>query len=291
MYSCNDRPAREESETIAAFNSSDKASEEPIEPTTRLKLQLAYAGTDFHGWQLQDGARTVQGCLEKALAQLVGRPVRVHGAGRTDAGVHALGQVAHVQVPARRGNLPWQRALNALLPQDVCVVEVQIVPDSFHARFDANRKTYSYTLWTEPTYVLPQRKGYVWPVGRLDLEAMVQASKYLVGRRDWSAFQNRGTPVRSTVRTVFDVHPEIGGRPNETVWFFSADGFLKQMVRNMMGCLVTVGKGKLCADQVEAILRQGSRASAPATAPARGLCLERVEYRESAACPDPVPDG
>ncbi|GAB6058457.1 tRNA pseudouridine(38-40) synthase TruA [Desulfonatronum parangueonense] len=292
MHSCNEQPAREEYETTAAPNEPNNPTNptkpnklnklnKPDKPTIRLKLQLAYVGTDFHGWQLQDGTRTVQGCLEEAFAQLAGRAVRVHGAGRTDAGVHALGQVAHVLVPAERANLPWHRALNALLPPDVCVVGVQTVPDSFHARFDAVRKTYSYTLWTEPAYILPQRRAFVWPVGCLDTDAMVQAAKHLVGRRDWAAFQNQGTPVRSTVRTVLDVHPERGVRQHETVWFFSADGFLKQMVRNMMGCLVMVGKGKLSPAQVDAILQQGSRASAPATAPARGLCLEQVEYPAS----------
>jgi tRNA pseudouridine38-40 synthase len=112
----------------------------------RLKFQVAYVGTDFHGWQLQNGARTVQGCLEEALEQLAGRSVRVHGAGRTDAGVHALGQVAHVDVPAARRDLPWQRALNALLPPDVTIVRLEQIAETFHARFDAIQKTYSYTL-------------------------------------------------------------------------------------------------------------------------------------------------
>lgn len=244
----------------------------------RLKLQLAYVGTNFHGWQLQDGARTVQGCLEAALGRLAGRPVRVHGAGRTDSGVHALGQVAHVDVPADRADLPWQRALNALLPLDLCVVRIESVSQTFHARFDAVHKTYSYTLWTEADYILPQRRAFVWQTGKLDEQAMAQAAGILVGRKDWSAFQNQGTPVRSAVRTVLDIHAEPGQHPRETVWFLTADGFLKQMVRNIMGCLVMVGRGRVTVDDVEVILRQRRRALAPATAPAQGLCLEQVAY-------------
>lgn len=246
--------------------------------SVRLKLTLAYLGAGFHGWQLQAGARTVQGCLEQALAQLAGENVRVHGAGRTDAGVHALGQVAHVDVPASKADLPWQRALNALLPPDLAVVHVARASPTFHARFDAVRKTYSYTLWTEPGYLLPQRRPFVWPTGPLDQEAMTAAARKLEGRRDWSAFQNKGTPVRSSMRTVYDFHCEAGSRPEEAIWLISADGFLKQMVRNIMGCLVMVGKGRLSPAQMLELTEQGRRESAPATAPARGLCLERVDY-------------
>lgn len=253
------------------------------EKTIRLRLLLAYQGTQFHGWQLQDGARTVQGCLENALRRLAGREVRVHGAGRTDAGVHAMGQVAHVDVPAFRESLPWLRALNALAPSDVCVVRVDPVSDTFHARFDAVSKTYSYTLWHESDWLLPQRRAYVWQVGGLDLDGMLAAAQALIGRRDWSAFQNQGTPVRSTVRTVLDIHVQTGPHPQESVWYFTANGFLKQMVRNLMGCLVMVGKGRLCLDQVLEIIALRKRESAPATAPARGLCLERVDYAGGAS--------
>lgn len=247
--------------------------------TQRLKLQIAYVGTAFQGWQLQSGgARTVQGCVEQALQRLAGCSVRIHGAGRTDAGVHSIGQIAHADVPATRSNLPWQRALNALLPPDIAIVGCKPVSDAFHARFDAVQKTYTYTLWHEPNWLLPQRSAYVWPVGRLDLEAMEQAAGRLIGRRDWSAFQNQGTPVRSPVRTVVDIHTRIGAHCQETVWHISADGFLKQMVRNLMSCLVMVGRGRLNTEKVLEILDSGRRGSAPATAPARGLCLERVDY-------------
>ncbi|HDQ41880.1 MAG TPA: tRNA pseudouridine(38-40) synthase TruA [Desulfonatronum sp.] len=244
----------------------------------RLMLTLAYVGAKFHGWQLQADARTVQGCLEQALTRLAGCQVRVHGAGRTDAGVHALGQVAHADIPAARADLPWQRALNALLPTDIAVIRVVPVRPAFHARFDAVGKTYSYTLWTEPGYLLPQRKDFVWSTGPLDQALMTLAAQELVGRRNWSAFQNRGTAVRSPVRTVYDLHCEAGMRPEETIWLITADGFLKQMVRNIMGCLVMVGKRKLAVEEVLKLAEQRQRQAAPATAPAQGLCLEKVVY-------------
>jgi tRNA pseudouridine38-40 synthase len=244
----------------------------------RLKLHLAYVGTRFHGWQLQDGARTVQGCLEQALGRLVGEPVRVHGAGRTDAGVHALGQVAHADIPASRAHLPWQRAINALLPGDVAVTRASLENSDFHARFSAVQKTYRYSLWLNPDYVLPQRRPFVWQVGPLDQQAMLRAADFFVGRKDWSAFQNQGTPVRSTVRTITDVQCEDPAPTHELAWIFCADGFLKQMVRNIMGCMVAVGKGKLSVQEVEDIQRQGRRHLAPATAPACGLSLDHIEY-------------
>jgi tRNA pseudouridine38-40 synthase len=246
----------------------------------RLMLTLAYVGARFHGWQLQPGVRSVQGCLEEALSRLAGCHVRAHGAGRTDSGVHALGQVAHVDVPASRADLPWQRALNALLPADICVTSVSFAQPAFHARFDALWKTYSYTLWTEPGYLLPQRRGLVWPTGPLDLQQMALAAQKLVGHRDWSSFQNQGTPVRSTMRTVFDIQCIAGTHSEETIWLITADGFLKQMARNIMGCLVMIGRGRLIISQMEDIVQQGRRELAPASAPAQGLCLERVDYHQ-----------
>lgn len=255
----------------------------------RLKFTLAYQGAAFHGWQLQPGLRTVQGCLEQALSTLAGRDVRVHGAGRTDAGVHALGQVAHADVPGDKAGLPWQRALNALLPPDVTVIQAVVVRSSFHARFDARQKTYSYALWTEPTYLLPQRRPFVWAVGPVDENEMTRAAQHLVGRRDWSAFQNQGTPVRSPVRTIFAVHSARGVCPHETVWSISADGFLKQMVRNIIGCLVMIGKGRLTVEQMLRLLEQGRRDRAPATAPAQGLTLEKILYPQQPGQMPPYP--
>lgn len=245
----------------------------------RLKLTLAYDGTDFSGWQLQSEDRTVQGELERALGRILDSDVRVHGSGRTDAGVHALGQVAHADIPDSV-DIPFKRALNSILPPDVRVLAAQTVPSDFHARYSALSKTYAYTLWLERGCVLPQRRSFVWDCGPVDEAAMDRAAALLLGEHDFAAFQNVGTPVKSTVRTMMDISRHPGDTPRESVWRFTADGFLKQMVRNLMGCLVACGQGRIDPDQVARILEQGDRSLAPATAPAQGLCLERVEYPE-----------
>lgn len=243
---------------------------------TRIRLTLAYVGTGYAGWQVQGNAPSVQGRLEEALARICNLPVRVHASGRTDAGVHALGQVAHFDPPPERGHIPWRRALNAILPGDVAVVAAEPAPPDFHARFSARAKEYSYTLWTEPGYVLPQRRPFVWPVSGIKLDAMQEAAERLKGVHDYAAFQNVGTPVKSTVRELMRACVTDTGL--EAVWHFRADGFLKQMVRNIMGCLVEVGRGKLSPDRIEGLLKSRDRSLLPATAPPQGLCLEKVWY-------------
>lgn len=245
----------------------------------RIRLTLAYMGGRYAGWQLQPDAPTVQGTLEAALARVCGQQVRVHGAARTDAGVHALGQTAHCDIPRAKLDIPLRRGLNALLPPSICVTAVTPVAPSFHARYHATGKVYAYSLWTEFDYVLPQRRPFVWRRSGLDLEAMDAAALHFVGARDFKSFQNVGTPVRSTVRTVTDFHRCPGCHPAEVVWRIRADGFLKQMVRNIMGCLVAVGLGKLTPEDIPDLLTARDRALAPETAPAEGLCLEEVLYK------------
>lgn len=249
----------------------------------RLKLTLAYDGTDFHGWQIQAGSglRSVQGCLEEALSRICDAPVRAHGSGRTDAGVHALGQVAHADVPESRTGLDWRKALNALLPDDVSVLDARPAPDGFHARLSAVSKTYTYSFRPERRYEIPQRRNYVWAAGPLDLDAMDEAARLMIGRRDFACFQNVGTPVKSTVRTVTDIRRTPGPFPDEEVLRFTADGFLKQMVRNMTGLLVEVGRGRFAPGDVARIIEARDRGAAFPTAPPQGLCLERVRYPEA----------
>lgn len=252
---------------------------------TRLKIILSYDGTDFAGWQRQPRQRTVQAEVEAAMERIVGRHVRVQGAGRTDSGVHALGQCAHVDVPgglARR--VPWRTALNSILPRDVRVVEAGLAPPGFHAQFGAVGKIYAYTLWRDRACVNPLRRRFVWDVPPLDDAAMDAAAAVLVGRHDFNSFRNLGTPVgpRGTVRTLSALWRENGVCPEETVWRARADGFLKQMVRNLVGCLVAVGKGKATAGDVRSILERRDRNHGLPTAPAHGLCLERVFYADDA---------
>ena len=245
----------------------------------RLKLTLAYDGTNFKGWQLQKDDPTIQGALEAAVARIIGVQARVQGAGRTDTGVHALGQVAHVDIPDHKlSSVPWQRALNCLLPDSVSVLAVEPVSRDFHARFGAVSKTYAYTLWTTRAFVHPQRRKYVWDCGPLDLAAMDAAAPHFLGTHDFKSFMNTGTPVRHTVRTVTSLERRPGLTEHEVVWRVEADGFLKQMVRNVMGLLVEIGRGKADPQSVRTILEGRDRTLAPATAPARGLCLERVIY-------------
>lgn len=246
----------------------------------RLKLILAYDGTDFNGWQIQAGTnqRTVQGCLEEVLAQICNQHIRAHGSGRTDTGVHALGQAVHIDIPDKRMDVPWQQALNALLPRDISVLHVGPVPPEFHVRFDALSKTYTYSLWPESRYDIPQRRNFVWATGPLDLEAMDQAARLLVGRYDCKCFQNMGTPVDDTVRNVILVDREPGLFPGEVCFRFEADGFLKQMVRNMIGLLVWIGQGRFSPTDVPGIIAGLDRGAPFPTAPPQGLTLMAVRY-------------
>ncbi len=247
---------------------------------SRIKLTLAYDGTDFCGWQLQPRERTVQGELEKSIMKILGSEVRVHGSGRTDSGVHAMGQVAHFDCPDGREGMPWQKALNAMLPKDVRVLDAAIVSDEFHARYSARSKTYEYVMWHNRAFCLPQRRQFVWDFGPLDFALMEEAATLFMGEHDFAAFQNVGTPVKSTVRTITEISRHSGLTEHESIWRFSADGFLKQMVRNLMGCLVAVGLGRLSPDAAVAILDGADRSLAPATAPPQGLSLMFVEYSE-----------
>ncbi|WP_291325083.1 tRNA pseudouridine(38-40) synthase TruA [Desulfovibrio sp. UCD-KL4C] len=246
----------------------------------RVKITIAYDGTKFCGWQIQPGVRTVQNELEKAISRITGDSVRVYGSGRTDSGVHALGQVVHFTVPDNKSKIPWQRALNSIMPNDVTVLDVQYVDESFHAQFSSVRKTYVYTLWLENSFLLPCRRNYVWACGPLDLNALDQGMESFWGEHDFASFQNVGTPVKNTIRTIFNFSRLSGENEHEIRLEVCGSGFLKQMVRNMVGCLVEIGRGKANSDSVRSVLEAKDRTLAPATAPAQGLCLAHVYYGE-----------
>ena len=252
-----------------------------------VKLTLAYDGTDYVGWQRQARGRSIQGELERALAEIEGRPVAVVGAGRTDAGVHALGQVASVQLAHRIATPALVRAVNAKLPPDVRLLAAATAAEDFHARYAARRKTYRYNLTAGPV-AGPFTRRYAWHVGeRLDLAAMREAAAGLAGRRDFAAFQAVGTNVASTVRTVHSIVVGPGAAPFAvrsapplpalTVEVVG-DGFLRHMVRIIVGTLVEVGLGRVEASDVTAILAFRARERAGPTAPARGLFLVAVDY-------------
>jgi tRNA pseudouridine38-40 synthase len=252
-----------------------------------LKLIIEYDGTDYVGWQRQPVGRSIQGLLEDALAAFEGGPVTVHGAGRTDAGVHALGQVASVAVTATHDTDAFQRGLNAVLPLDVRVTDVTDAPAGFHARFSAVAKTYEYRI-VNASFVSAFQHRFAWHVaGRLDAGKMRAAAATLAGTHDFAAFQGAGTAVHSTVRTIHRIAVRDGGgfdRP--LVVEVEGDGFLRHMVRNIAGTLVEVGFGRWPVDRVFAILESRDRMLAGPTAPPAGLFLVEVRY---SAHPSPSP--
>jgi len=245
---------------------------------TTFRLTLEYDGTAFEGWQVQPGGRrTIQGSLEDALARVTGRRVRVVGSGRTDAGVHARGQVASVRVETQLDAARLLRALNGVLPADVAVVDAARAPDDFHARRDARSKLYRYRIWNgaDPSPLRARFSHWVPPV--LDLEAMAQAARACSGRHDFASFQAAGSNVQTSVRTLsrLDVKGESRGEISILV---EGDGFLRHMVRNLAGTLVDVGLGRRAPDSMAALLAARDRRRAGRTAPAAGLTLLRVSY-------------
>lgn len=247
-----------------------------------FRLLLEYDGAGFEGWQLQPGGRrTVQGCLEATLEGLVGHPVRVRGAGRTDAGVHARGQVAAARLATRLGPAELHRALDALLPPDLAVRELAPAADGFDPRRAARGKLYRYRVWNG-RWRSPLRAAAWHHVPRpLDLAAMERAARDLRGRHDFASFRAAGSSVRTSVRSLrrLDLAGHAG---DELELWFEGDGFLRHMVRNLVGTLLQVGLGRRPADGMPGLLAARDRSRAGPTAPARGLCLMRVDLEEGA---------
>ena len=243
-----------------------------------FKLTLEYAGGAFEGWQVQpSGHRTVQGVLEDAVAQVTGERVRVVGSGRTDAGVHAEGQVASLVLAAPREPGKLARALNGVLPDDVAVVACAPAPAGFHARYGAVRKLYRYAVWNgaAPSPLRAARSH--WVRTPLDLAGMRAGAGLLVGTHDFAAFQAAGSEVRTSVRTLerLEVLGEAGG---EVVLEAEGPGFLRHMVRILAGTLLEVGLGRRAAESLTEVLAGRDRQRAGRTAPAHGLTLVRVDY-------------
>jgi tRNA pseudouridine38-40 synthase len=239
------------------------------------RLIVEYDGTDFQGWQIQPGVRTVQGTLEDALARLLGRSTRVAAAGRTDAGVHATGQVvcfhSERDVPPER----LLRALNALTPVDLAVRAADAVPDDFDPRRAARRRRYVYRIWNRAA-ASPFWRRYAWHVPRpLELAPMRSAAAALVGEHDFSSFRAAGCAATHPIRRV--LRSEVQRSGDLLTYEIEATAFLRHMVRNIVGTLVEIGQGRRSAD-LAALLAARDRAQAAATAPGQGLCLAEIRY-------------
>jgi tRNA pseudouridine38-40 synthase len=244
----------------------------------RLKLNISYDGASFAGWQSQSHRNTIQDHVERAFERVLGRPVRVHGAGRTDAGVHALSQCAHVDLPNESLSATrCTEALNALLPPTIRVLRCQYVPNDFHARLSAKGKIYRYRIWLAPL-LAPFEYRRAWHIARpLDLKILKRTAKQFIGTHDFAAFAaNRGKKEKSTVRTIHSVRVRQKG-PCLTI-DFDGDGFLYKMVRLIVGSLMKCALGKMRTEDVAARLASGRVGSARFVAPAEGLYLVRVHY-------------
>ncbi|MGO9453115.1 MAG: tRNA pseudouridine(38-40) synthase TruA [Candidatus Binataceae bacterium] len=242
----------------------------------RVKLTLEYDGTAYFGWQLQAGQDSIQGRIEAALAQIFGTLVRIHGSGRTDAGVHARGQVAAALLPREFDPDDLRRALNALLPADIVVLAAERASDNFDPRRDARSRVYEYRVLNRETRSAFEHR-YAWLVrDAIDLEAMRAAARAFVGEHDFAAFRTLGSEEKTTMRRVIESEWRRDGEL--FIYRVEATSFLRHMVRTMVAAMLDAGRGKIGADEIRAMIASRDRASAPAPAPACGLYLIEVRY-------------
>jgi tRNA pseudouridine38-40 synthase len=238
------------------------------------KIVLSYDGMDYFGWQRQPETRTIQGLVEDAVARLAGKPIAVHGAGRTDAGVHAIGQAASFKAVLKMDAAGILKALNGILPRDIRVNSVEIVPAAFHARKSAVGKIYRYRIVTTPT-VSPFDLRYVhhWTYPN-NLARMKKAAALFIREGDFTGFSSNQdrSPVRRVTRS------ELSRKGGELIYTIEANGFLRYMVRTIVGTILEVGRGKLPLEAIEETFAKKSRSLGSPTAPANGLCLIQVKY-------------
>jgi tRNA pseudouridine38-40 synthase len=249
----------------------------------KFKLTIAYDGTAYQGWQVQKSGTGVQELVETAFGKMFPSVKRIHSSSRTDTGVHALGMVAHVEIPRAEFKMPVARlalALNAFLPGDIRVLSAVRVPEKFHARFDAKGKQYRYFVWNHPAMnPLQQNRAWHFPV-KLELAAMRTAGKMFVGKRDFKSFAaTRSYEVASNIRTL--TRCDIKRSGSQLTFIIEGDGFLYKMCRGIVGTLVQVGQGKISVTEIEKIMASRDRTVAGMTAPACGLVLWKVFYPKS----------
>ena len=241
-----------------------------------IKLTIEYDGTEYVGWQRQESGRTVQAEIERALEAITGERTIVNGSGRTDSGVHALGQTASFRTGSALSLTQIHKGLNSLLPHDIAILRAEEADPAFHAQHSAKKKTYVYRILNRPERSAMLRER-VWHVHvPLDIEKMNEAAHALVGEHDFRAFAHAGITVRSTVRTVFV--SKVSKKGDVIEFTIEADGFLKRMVRLIAGTLVEVGKGRITPAGFSAILARSEKTKHVHAAPARGLYLKEVRY-------------
>jgi tRNA pseudouridine38-40 synthase len=242
-----------------------------------IKLTIEYDGTHYLGWQVQPRGLTLQGVLQEKLSSLTGEKIDLLGSGRTDAGVHALAQVAHFKTKSRLDVQTIQRALNSLLPSDMVIQKVEEVDEDFHARKQSKSKTYEYRILNRNIRSAFHR-GYAWHIPQtLNIREMKKATRSLMGEHDFSSFRSVGSPKKTAVRKVTRAEWKRG-RDGLLRFEIEANGFLKQMVRAIVGTLIEVGKGKIASEDFQRILDSRDRKQAGPTAPAHGLFLKEVKY-------------
>lgn len=246
-----------------------------------IKLLLAFDGTAYAGWQRQRSEKTIQGALEDKIQVMTGEHSCLHGAGRTDAGVHALGMVANFETGADIPCLAFVKGLNSMLPSDIRVLEAREIDPGFHARRNARAKTYWYNLSSGPVQLPTERLYCAHVFEKLDILAMRHGLAHMVGTHDFSSFEGAGSrdqefTGRGAVRTITAATLETVGGEDRLRFIITGDGFLRHMVRNIVGTLVDVGKGRLLQSDIAAILAARDRSQAGPTAPAHGLFLKEV---------------
>ncbi|MBM2835475.1 MAG: truA [Candidatus Brocadiaceae bacterium] len=242
-----------------------------------IRLLIEYDGTNYAGWQWQKNDKTIQETLSKAVVQVVQEPVKIYGAGRTDAGVHALGQVANFNTNSNIPSKRLIRAINFYLPHDITVKEAVDVEESFHAQYCAVSKVYRYTLFNDWIRTSLCR-NFCYVCGfQLDMDKMTHAAQYLIGTHDFTSFTTRALQEKNRIRTIKKLEMKKEGK---YIYFtVEADGFLYNMVRSIVGTLIEVGRGKIAVENMKVILEARNRNWAGPTAPAKGLCLMEVKYK------------
>ena len=243
-----------------------------------IRMIIAYDGTEFHGWQRQPNLRTVQDAIEQAARRVVRHQVSVVGSGRTDAGVHAAGQVAHFETDCDMPCDNLRKAIGGRLPKDISILELREAPAGYRPSFDAVSKLYRYTIYNDaPRPVEEMRQRYVYHFWHpLEVDRMADAARRLVGEHDFASFATTGREYETTVRTILRL--EVHRRFREIYLDVEGTGFLYNQVRNMVGTLIDIGRGHWPVEMIDTILAARSRSAAGPTAPARGLCLQWVRY-------------